>query len=119
LAAFSLLTGGLNIFFNLLDTLQTLAYLKYFNLLYPFNVSMYFSIFGFAEFDFLKEYISVNFQFFDFNSLEQNPPDQKFVDEGYSSLFLLNILSVVTVFGTTLGIFMFSKLLYKSSDWIL
>lgn len=36
-----------------------LSYLKYFNVAYPYNVSAYFELFGFAEFDFLKSNINL------------------------------------------------------------
>lgn len=59
LACIAFLFGGLNIFWNLLDLLQLLSYIKYFNVQYPYNVDFYFTLFGFAEFDFLKQYVNL------------------------------------------------------------
>ncbi|CAD8151440.1 unnamed protein product [Paramecium pentaurelia] len=114
LAGFSFITGGLSIFFNLLDSIQMLAYLKYLNIIFPYNLQMYFETFGFAEFNFLKEYISIQITILDFDfKISENQPDQKFAEEGYSSLFIINILSVLSVFIITYFTFMLSQLLHK------
>ncbi|CAD8148113.1 unnamed protein product [Paramecium octaurelia] len=118
LAGFSFITGGLNIFFNLLDSIQMLAYLKYLNIIFPYNVQIYFETFGFAEFDFLKEYISVQLTILDFDfKISENQPDQKFAEEGYSSLFVINILSVLSVFAITYCTFMLSIILNKICNY--
>ncbi|CAK62555.1 unnamed protein product (macronuclear) [Paramecium tetraurelia] len=118
LAGFSFITGGLNIFFNLLDSIQMLAYLKYLNIIFPYNLQMYFETFGFAEFDFLKEYISVQLTILDFDfKMSENQPDQKFAEEGYSSLFVINILSVLSVFVITYCTFMLSIILNKLCNY--
>lgn len=58
-AIIAFLFGGLNIFWNLLDVLQLISYLKFFNVYYPYNLNNYLTIFGFAQFDFLKDYIDL------------------------------------------------------------
>lgn len=40
--------GGLDIFWNLLDILQLISYFKYFNLIYPYNLTYYFELFSFV-----------------------------------------------------------------------
>ncbi|CAD8151416.1 unnamed protein product [Paramecium pentaurelia] len=99
-AIIAFLFGGLNIFWNLLDALQLVSYLQFFNVEYPYNLNSYFTIFGFAQFDFLKNYLNLE----TFISEYVNTPDAdaKFRDEGYSTVFYVNIIPVFTVFITTL-----------------
>lgn len=99
-AIIAFLFGGLNIFWNLLDALQLVSYLQFFNVEYPYNLNNYFTIFGFAQFDFIKNYLNLE----TFISEYVNTPDAdpKFRDEGYSTVFYVNIIPVFTVFMTTL-----------------
>lgn len=55
---FCLLTGGFDMINELLDLLQLVSYLKYMNVIYPYNVDLYFN------------YMSQ----FNFNSLTNNIP---------------------------------------------
>jgi proprotein convertase subtilisin/kexin type 5 len=48
MAGCAILFGGLDIFYNLLDTLQMLSYLKYVNTQFPYNLQSFFNLFGFA-----------------------------------------------------------------------
>ncbi|CAD8148089.1 unnamed protein product [Paramecium octaurelia] len=100
LAILAFLFGGLDIFWNLLDALQLVSYLQFFNVQYPYNVHNYFTIFGFAQFDFIKNYLDLE----TFISQYVNTPDAdpKFRDQGYSTVFYVNIIPVLTVFVTTL-----------------
>ncbi|CAD8062024.1 unnamed protein product [Paramecium sonneborni] len=99
-AIIAFLFGGLNIFWNLLDVLQLISYLKFFNVYYPYNLNNYLTIFGFAQFDFLKDYIDLETLI----SQYVNTPDAepKFRDDGYSTVFYVNIITVLTVFMTTI-----------------
>ncbi|CAD8061996.1 unnamed protein product [Paramecium sonneborni] len=118
LAGFSFITGGLNIFFNLLDSIQLLAYLKYFNIVLPYNLQIYFQTFGFAEFDFLKEYISIQLTILDFDfKISEHQPDSKFAEQGYSALFIINILSVLFVFMITFCTCFLSQLVHKLCNY--
>ncbi|CAD8148104.1 unnamed protein product [Paramecium pentaurelia] len=99
-AILAFLFGGLNIFWNLLDALQLVSYLQFFNVQYPYNLNNYFTIFGFAQFDFIKDYLNLEA----FISQYVNTPDAdlKFKEEGYSTVFYVNINTVLIVFLTTL-----------------
>lgn len=48
MAGGAILFGGIDIFYNLLDTIQMLSYLKYVNINFPYNLSSFFELFGFA-----------------------------------------------------------------------
>ncbi|CAK90738.1 unnamed protein product (macronuclear) [Paramecium tetraurelia] len=109
LAILAMIFGGLDIFWNLLDTLQLICYLKYFNVSYPYNLQYYFTIFGFAEFDFIKSYF--DFEYLITQYVDTPEADPKFNSEGYSTVFLINIISVLFVFLTTSATFMIIKAL--------
>ncbi|CAD8200347.1 unnamed protein product [Paramecium octaurelia] len=103
LAIFAFLVGGMQIFWNLLDILQLISYLQYFNILYPYNVDTYFQLFDFAQFDFIKSV--VNIEDIINNHVTSPEPDYKFALQGYSTTFYINSVAVLTVFLTTLAIF--------------
>ncbi|CAK66884.1 unnamed protein product (macronuclear) [Paramecium tetraurelia] len=111
-AILAFLFGGLNIFWNLLDVLQLVSYLQFLNVEYPYNVKNYFTIFGFAQFDFLKQYIDLE----QYISQYVNTPDAdpKFRNEGYSTVFYVNIITVLTVFITTLVTFIACRMLFST-----
>ncbi|CAD8077791.1 unnamed protein product [Paramecium sonneborni] len=109
-AILAFLFGGLDIFWNLLDTLQILSYLKYLNVAYPYNLDAYFQLFGFAEFDFLKS----NFSIEDLlsSSIEVQDPALKFKQEGYTSVFLINIISIFIVIATTIATYILFHIIF-------
>ncbi|CAK71424.1 unnamed protein product (macronuclear) [Paramecium tetraurelia] len=111
-AVLAFLFGGLNIFWNLLDVLQLVSYLQFLNVEYPYNVKNYFTIFGFAQFDYIKQYINLE----QYISEYVNTPDAdpKFRDEGYSTVFYVNIITVLTVFITTLITFIGCRMLFST-----
>ncbi|CAD8045498.1 unnamed protein product [Paramecium primaurelia] len=111
-AILAFLFGGLNIFWNLLDVLQLVSYLQFLNVQYPYNVNNYFTIFGFAQFDFLKQYIDLE----QYISRYVNTPDadSKFKNEGYSTVFYVNIITVLTVFITTFITFIACRILFQT-----
>ncbi|CAD8071405.1 unnamed protein product [Paramecium sonneborni] len=111
-AILAFLFGGLNIFWNLLDILQLISYLQFLNVNYPYNVNNYFTIFGFAQFDFIKQYIDLE----QFISQYVNTPDAdpKFRNEGYSTVFFVNIITVLTVFITTLLTYIGCRMLFQT-----
>jgi len=77
---------------------------------YPYNIQNYLTLFGFAEFDFLKQYI--NLEEYISNYVDTPNASEKFYDEGYSTVFIVNILSVIIVFVTTLLTFLGCKVLF-------
>ncbi|CAK78000.1 unnamed protein product (macronuclear) [Paramecium tetraurelia] len=109
-AILAFLFGGLDIFWNLLDTLQVLSYLKYLNVLYPYNLETYFQLFGFAEFDFLKSNFSVEDLIS--SSIEIEDPALKFKEEGYTSLFFANVIAIFIVIMTTIGTYIFFHIVF-------
>ncbi|CAD8148757.1 unnamed protein product [Paramecium pentaurelia] len=109
LAIIAMIFGGLDIFWNLLDTMQLICYLKYFNITYPYNLQYYFTIFGFAEFDFIKSYF--DFEYLITQYVDTPEADPKFNLEGYSTVFLINIISVLIVFLTTSATFIIIRVI--------
>ncbi|CAD8067436.1 unnamed protein product [Paramecium sonneborni] len=111
LALLSIIVGGLHIFWNLLDVLQLISYFQFFNILYPYNVDTYFQLFDFAQFDFLKVFLSIEDLV---NSYVISPePHYKFVLKGYSSTFYINAFTVFITFMTTLSIYIFCIIGFK------
>ncbi|CAD8148962.1 unnamed protein product [Paramecium octaurelia] len=103
LAIISLIIGGLHIFWNLLDILQLISYLQFFNVIYPYNVETYFKLFDFAQFDFMKMFLNIEDLV---NSYVISPdPHYKFALKGYSSTFYINAFAVFIAFVTTLSIY--------------
>ncbi|CAD8066144.1 unnamed protein product [Paramecium primaurelia] len=109
-AILAFLLGGLDIFWNLLDTLQVLSYLKYLNVIYPYNLETYFQLFGFAEFDFLKSNFSVEDLIS--SSIEIEDPALKFKEEGYTSVFFVNVIAIFIVIMTTIATYILFHLIF-------
>lgn len=53
------LTGGFDMIFNIMDLFQLISYLKYLNIDFPYNVSVYFDIMGQYNFQFISKLIPV------------------------------------------------------------
>ncbi|CAD8206688.1 unnamed protein product [Paramecium octaurelia] len=110
----SVVFGGVEIFFNLLDTLQMLSYLKYINTQLPYNLQAYFQLFGFAQFNFIQK-------IFDFsglidlmlnsNNLKKIPT--KVASDDITSLFIINTATITTVWISLLGIYAIAKVIPK------
>ncbi|CAK94557.1 unnamed protein product (macronuclear) [Paramecium tetraurelia] len=106
LLAVSILLGGLDIFYNLLDTIQLLSYLKYINLKFPYNLQTYFEIFGFAQLSFIQNYLKIEDFFSDFISIQDlKPLPKKIRDDNYSSIYLVNICQILSVYVMLFGIY--------------
>ncbi|CAD8193166.1 unnamed protein product [Paramecium pentaurelia] len=106
LLAVSILFGGLDIFYNLLDTIQLLSYLKYINLQFPYNLQTYFEIFGFAQLSFIQNYLNIEDFFSNYISLEElKPLPKKIQDDNYSSIYLVNVSQILVVYGTLFGLY--------------
>jgi hypothetical protein len=81
---------------------------------YPYNVQEYLKLFEFATFDFLKNILNLKNWFisgFSTSELEMITPSKKFSDDNYTTLFIINFGAVITVFLTSIWIFLISKLL--------
>ncbi|CAD8198174.1 unnamed protein product [Paramecium octaurelia] len=102
----SILFGGVDIFYNLLDTLQMLSYLKYINTQFPYNLEQFFDMFGFAQLSFISKYFDIAGlidPYIDFENLKSIP--KKISDDGYNSLFIINGTSLLTIWLSFIFVF--------------
>ena len=60
IAAVAVMTGSLEIIWNLLDILQLLSYIKYINIIFPLNLNTYFEIFNLVSISPLLEILGVD-----------------------------------------------------------
>ncbi|CAD8205816.1 unnamed protein product [Paramecium pentaurelia] len=110
----SVLFGGVEVFFNLLDTLQMLSYLKYINTQLPYNLQAYFELFGFAQFNFIQK-------IFDFsgyidqmlNMQHQKKIPTKVASDEITSLFIINSATITTVWISLFSIYAIAKVIPK------
>ncbi|CAD8178361.1 unnamed protein product [Paramecium octaurelia] len=110
----SVIFGGVEVFFNLLDTLQMLSYLKYINTQLPYNLQNYFELFGFAQFNFIQKI----FNFSGFIDLLVDPKQLKKIPKKVASdeitpLFIINSATITTVWISLFGIYAIAKLIPK------
>ena len=61
IAALALMTGSLEMVWNLLDMLQLLSYIKYVNINFPLNLDIYFEIFKLVTISPLLKLLGVDF----------------------------------------------------------
>ncbi|CAD8104716.1 unnamed protein product [Paramecium primaurelia] len=112
MAGGAILFGGLDIFYNLLDTIQMLSYLKYINTQFPFNLQQFFDFFGFAQLSFFSKYLNLQElidPYINYDDLYQIP--EKIQIDGLNSLFIINGTSIIFVWITLLAVYTFSKYL--------
>ncbi|CAD8129077.1 unnamed protein product [Paramecium sonneborni] len=111
----SVLLGGVEVFFNLLDTLQMLSYLKYLNTQFPYNLSTYFQLFGFAQFNFIQKFFDFS-GFIDqiFNTQELKQIPTKIANDGITSLFVINAATIITVWISLFFIFAIAKVIQST-----
>ncbi|CAD8122013.1 unnamed protein product [Paramecium sonneborni] len=114
MAAGAVLFGGLEIFYNLLDTIQMLSYLKYINTQYPYNLEQFFEFFGFAQLSFISKYLNLQEQIDPYIAYENlKPIPEKILMDDYNSLFIINGSSILFVWLTLLGVYFLSIQLPK------
>ncbi|CAK94680.1 unnamed protein product (macronuclear) [Paramecium tetraurelia] len=105
----AILFGGIDIFYNLLDTIQMLSYLKYVNTQLPFNLQEFFDFFGFAQLNFISKYLKLQELIEPFiNYQNLTPIPQKIGDDDLNSLFIINGASILAVWLSLLGIYVVS-----------
>ncbi|CAD8165030.1 unnamed protein product [Paramecium pentaurelia] len=110
MAGGAILFGGLEIFYNLLDTIQMLSYLKYINTQYPYNLETFFDFFGFAQLSFISKYLNLQEQIDPYIAYENlKPIPEKIQMDDFNSLFIINGSSIVFVWLTLIGIYLTSK----------
>ncbi|CAD8128503.1 unnamed protein product [Paramecium sonneborni] len=110
----SILFGGVEIFFNLLDTLQILSYLKYMNTQLPYNLQTYFQLFGFAQFNFIQKVFNfsgyIN-EILNNNELQKIPT--KVASDDMTSLFIINTATISIAWISLFGIYAIAKCIPK------
>ncbi|KAM3133408.1 hypothetical protein pb186bvf_014412 [Paramecium bursaria] len=102
LVILSLLTGGIEIFYNLLDLLQVISYLQYVNTQFPYNLETYLNLFSFLQIKILDDYIDFSKYFVDYDQLYISPT--KINDDCIAPNIIVNLSSYIFVwimfFGT-------------------
>ncbi|CAD8117483.1 unnamed protein product [Paramecium sonneborni] len=110
MSAIALLFGGLDIFYNLLDTIQILSYLKYINVSVPFNLQYFFNCFQFVQINFIQKYF--NFEDLLNQYLQNENFDTiplKIKQDELTPLFIINSASVIFLWFTLILIYIVSK----------
>ncbi|CAD8115156.1 unnamed protein product [Paramecium primaurelia] len=110
----SVLFGGIEVFFNLLDTLQMLSYLKYINTQLPYNLQTYFQLFGFAQFNFIQKIFDLSGfidQILNTEKLKKIP--KKVASDDLTSLFIINAATITTVWISLFCIYAIAKIIPK------
>ncbi|KAM3133418.1 hypothetical protein pb186bvf_014422 [Paramecium bursaria] len=95
LVLLSILFGGIDIFFNLLELLQFISYLQYVNTQFPYNLETFLNIFAFIQLQILGDYIDYNQYIVDFKQLKQSP--SKIQDDGFTPNIIVNLQSIIVV----------------------
>ncbi|CAD8117276.1 unnamed protein product [Paramecium primaurelia] len=106
----ALLFGGLDIFYNLLDTIQILSYLKYINSQFPFNLQEFFNCFEFVQMNFIQKYFNF-YDLFNFSLINENFNNipLKIKQDNLTPLFIINSASVIFIWFTLILIYIVSK----------
>ncbi|CAK58729.1 unnamed protein product (macronuclear) [Paramecium tetraurelia] len=115
----SIVFGGIEAFFNLLDTLQMLSYLKYINTQLPYNLQIYFALFEFAQFNFIQK-------IFDFSGIIElilktqnfNKLPSKIASDYITSLFMINSATISAVWISLFSIYAIAKVVPKILSYI-
>ncbi|CAD8205213.1 unnamed protein product [Paramecium octaurelia] len=110
----SVIFGGVEVFFNLLDTLQMLSYFKYINTQLPYNLQSYFELFGFAQFNFIQKIFDFSGfidELLDTEHLKKIP--SKVASDEITSLFIINSATIATVWLSLFGIYAIAKVIPK------
>ncbi|CAD8080922.1 unnamed protein product [Paramecium primaurelia] len=106
----ALLFGGLDIFYNLLDTIQILSYLKYIDSQFPFNLQQFFNYFELVQMNFIQKYFNIYdlFNLCPINENFNNIP-LKIKQDDLTPLFIINSASVIFIRFTQILIYIVSK----------
>lgn len=96
----SLITGSMDIFWNLLDQLQLLSYIKYVNIDFPLNLDTFFELFKIVSISPLLDLLGFNDFIRQLNGGEipYQRPAQKFAQDSYNCYFLTNFSSSLLCF---------------------
>lgn len=123
ITALAILTGNLEMVWNLLDMLQFLSYLQYVNIAFPLNLDTYFEIFKLITISPLLEYLWIGNIFSVINDGETPFVEtvNKFKEDEINAYFLSNFTTFLLCFLLAYSNYYFSliisKLLYKLGPW--
>ncbi|CAD8120180.1 unnamed protein product [Paramecium sonneborni] len=125
LSSICLLTGSSELFWNLMDQLQYLSYVKYVNILFPPNLDIYFEVFKMITIEPIFQALRID-SFFNLiyqEEYNQPPTDIKFLNDDINVHFFANFKSFLfCMIGAYLGHFLqnlFTLFLYKIQPYIL
>ncbi|CAD8141976.1 unnamed protein product [Paramecium pentaurelia] len=112
LSAFCIITGSFEIFWNLMDLLQYLSYIKYINIQFPTNLNIYFEVFKLISIQPLMEFTGISSIFSIADGEEEYivETSDKFKQDQINGYFYNNFQSSIFCF---LGLF-FGYIIAKS-----
>ncbi|KAM3132644.1 hypothetical protein pb186bvf_015316, partial [Paramecium bursaria] len=109
---FSILFGGIDVFYNLLDLLQILSYLQYVNTEFPYNLQQFLNLFQFAQIQFLSQYIQFSYYYSsEIDDSQITIAPQKIYDDGYSTSMIINISIILTLWAGLIFSYILSYIL--------
>ncbi|CAD8120365.1 unnamed protein product [Paramecium sonneborni] len=120
-----LLTGSSEIFWNLMDQLQYLSYIKYINIQFPPNLNIYFEVFKLISIEPVTQALGIDnlLNLFQQEQNNQINQDHKFAIDDINSRFLENFSSFIfCLISAYLGYFFFKityLLLYRLQPYLL
>ncbi|CAD8055046.1 unnamed protein product [Paramecium sonneborni] len=107
IALISIITGNLDIFWNLLDMVQYLSYIQYINIQFPTNLNSFFDLFRIITLqpflDFIRFQTIINL--FSFGETIFIQTTNKFQDDNINAFYFYNFGSSLLIFGTTFASF--------------
>ncbi|KAM3130506.1 hypothetical protein pb186bvf_017415 [Paramecium bursaria] len=117
LVLLGILTGGIGIFYSILDILQLISYLRYINTDYPYNLDEFFNLFKFAQSSYLNEVLQTqNVYDYIYKYIDKSQiidPPEKIANDGFSTNILLNIQPILQVWVTFFIFYLTSLVLYQ------
>ncbi|CAD8044522.1 unnamed protein product [Paramecium primaurelia] len=119
LSTLCVLTGSFEMFWNLMDLLQYLSYIKYVNIQFPTNLNIYFEVFKLISIQPIMNAtgISAIFSLLDGNENQFVQTSEKFLTDDINGYFYTNFQSSIFCFvGLYLGYFFakfMTKILYR------
>ncbi|CAK74991.1 unnamed protein product (macronuclear) [Paramecium tetraurelia] len=119
LSALCILTGSFEMFWNLMDLLQYLSYIKYVNIQFPANLNIYFEVFKLISIQPIMDAtgISAIFGLLDGNEDQVVQTSEKFLADDINGYFYTNFQSsIFCLIGLYLGFFIakfMTSLLYR------
>ncbi|CAD8082958.1 unnamed protein product [Paramecium sonneborni] len=123
LSSLCLLTGSSDIFWNLMDQLQYLSYIKYINIQFPNNLNIYFDVFKLITISPLMSTLGIDeiFNSLDGDATYYIPTSYKFHKDEINAYFFTNFQSFLFCFLSAYGGYLVTKyahlLLYRMGPY--